>query len=234
MIRYTIWQIFPTFINTVPLRAMPISTSGPWLWTRVYNNKFIAILTVILLWFRFGYWLIPGSASMLVLPDTFDVCLAKQKTFASCNNSLSDVYCTEIYKFFRTTYWFYLAVLEVVLRTVGLCKFLFLKMKSASPALGFFHHCQSSFGADRLWREEHPGETIEVLHGVGGVFSRMPLSADSASLAKRTGRSPLPGSQLRDTTGTGQWLGRYPWTNTIINIFFLCDLQILICFAIFA
>jgi hypothetical protein len=56
----------------------------------------------------------------------------------------------------------------------------------------------------------------------------MPLSADSASLAKRTGRSPLPGSQLRDTTGTGQWLGRYPWTNTINNIFFLCGIQILI------
>ncbi len=138
MIRYTIWQIFPTFINTVPLRAMPISTSGPWLWTRVYNNKFIAILSVFLLWFRFGYWPLPGSASMLVLPDTFDVCLAKQKTFVSCNNSLSDVYCSEIYTFVRTTYWFYLAVLEVVLQTVGLCKFLFLKMKSASPALGFF------------------------------------------------------------------------------------------------
>jgi hypothetical protein len=59
------------------------------------------------------------------------------------------------------------------------------------------------------------------------------FSADSASLAKRMVRSPLRCSssrysQLRDTTGTGQRLGRYPWTNTINNIFFLCGIQILI------
>jgi hypothetical protein len=51
------------------------------------------------------------------------------------------------------------------------------------------------------------------------VFSRMPLSADSASLAK---------------IGTGQWLGRYPCTNTIINIFFCVTYRFWFCFAIFA
>jgi hypothetical protein len=111
---------------------------------------------------------------MLVLPDTFDVCLAKQKTFVSCNNSLSDVYCTEIYKFVRTTYRFYLAVLEVVLRTVSRSMQVpVLENEVGLACPGFFHHCQGSFGADRLWREEHPGETIEVLHGVGGVLCRL-------------------------------------------------------------
>ena len=189
MIRYTIWQIFTTFISSVPLRAMPLSTAGPWLWTRVYNNKFIAILSVFLLWFRFGYWLIPGSASMLVLPDTFDVCLAKQKTFVSCNNSLSDVYCTESYKFVRTTYWFYLAVLEVVLRTVGLCKFLFLKMKSASPALDFFTTAASAPTVS--------GEKNTLARRSRSFMVLVGFSADSASLAKRTGRSPLRYSSSR-------------------------------------
>ncbi len=113
---------------------------------------------------------------MLVLPDTFDVCLAKQKLLLAAI-TLFQMFIVlkfinllgQLIDFTLLSWkWYFEQSIKVPVleNEVGL----------ACP--GFFHHCQGSFGADRLWREEHPGETIEVLHGVGGALET-PLAQDN-------------------------------------------------------